>query len=43
MCLIDYLLVSNYNKMMKTNSPYEVHNYGYDDDVNKCNRKIHQK
>lgn len=43
MCLIDYLLVSNYNKMMKTNRPYEVHNYGYDDDVNKFNRKIHQK
>lgn len=28
MYLIDSLLVSNYNKMMKTKMPYEMDNYG---------------
>jgi hypothetical protein len=41
MYLIDSLLVSNYNKMMKTNMPYERVIMD-DDDVNKFNR-IHQK
>ncbi len=39
MCLIDYLSVSNYNKMIKQTCHMRL--IIVDDDENKFNRKIH--